>query len=262
MVSIQKRSKGLSGSVLAAFVAAVLLLAGSSVSANSGNQQLLAEGGNKNKVEQSGTMGSSQQGFESDPFGGGPVSDKIQDYATFVQDESVEYTTKGLHEFAKAAGTLIEKGEGEQALKDRHKELENSAKKIKDEKDPQTQAQLASQAFKDASMLLSDIQQRNHPQASQVSQQVQAAAEKITADKRLDMQLGEVQDFFIESGRALNQLSSGGEGIGGGPMEDESQPVTPETSTPPAVPSEPAEPLTPEDPTGGGPTDGTAPPAY
>lgn len=255
MVYNQKGSKGLSGSVLAAFVAAVLLLAGSTVSANTGD---------KNKVDESGTMGTQTQqteGFESDPFGGGPVADKAKDYVESVQKGSVEFTTNGLDEFASTAESFIQKGDGEEALKQSRKDLERSVKKIKDEKDPQIQAQHASQAFKDASTLLSDIQKQSHPEMAQIAQPVQSAADKITADKSLDMQLGEVQDFFLESARAFNQLSSTDEGMGGGPLDQMEDSVTPDTTSPPATPSEPMEPMHPDDPAGGGPSDGSAPPS-
>lgn len=266
-----RKSKGLSGSVLAAFVAAVLLLAGSSVSAQPG---ALAEndtmkdqskyGSDKQETRglDESAMGESQSSGDN-PFGGGPIEStgKVKDYAKFVLNESTEYTVNGLKEFTTAAKSFIQKGEGEEALKQSHKDLEKAVSQISEAKEPRMQAERASQAFKDASQLFSDIQAQNYPQSSQLVAPVRSAADKITGDQSLAMQLGNVQNFFVESGKAFTQLASGGEGIGGGPMEEPAKSIEPSDNmdSEPLTPTDTNKPV--QDPAGGGPADGTAPPS-
>src|SRR5690606_37640817 len=131
-----RKSKGLSGSVLATLVAAVLLLAGSSVSADSGalaqsnmdeqrndtidqmndNRDTRLENRSERQKQREESGGMMSEG--ENPFGGGPIekTGKVKDYAKFVLDESTAYTVKGLKEFAKTSKGFIHKGENEKEL--------------------------------------------------------------------------------------------------------------------------------------------------
>lgn len=285
-----RKSKGLSGSVLATFVAAVLLLAGSSVSAESGalaqsdtmqdqrqeNTEQMNENRDKrlenreerqNQREEAG--GAMSEG--ENPFGGGPIekTGKVKDYAKFVLDESTQYTVKGLEQFAKTSKDFIKSGDGEKELKQRHKELEKAVSEINNAKGPRLQAERASQAFKDASQLFSDIQEKSYPQSAQVVEPVKTAAEKITGERSLAMQLGDVQNFFVESGIGFTKLAAGGtgEGIGGGPMDQPAKSAEPDKKdkmkNAPATPTDTTKPAHENDNMGGGPSnDGAAPSGY
>ncbi len=277
-----RKSKGLSGSVLAAIVAAVLLLAGSSVSAEPGalaqsgdiNEQDIdkANENRDNRLENRENRQSQREeagGMMSEgenPFGGGPIekTGKVKDYANFVLTESTDYTVNGLKQFAKTSKDFIQKGDGEKELKQRHKDLEKSVSEIQKADGPRLQAKLASQAFKDASALFSDIQEKGYPESAQVTEPVKSAAEKITGERSLAMQLGDVQNFFVESGIGFTKLAAGGtgEGMGGGPLEEPAKSIEPSKDEP-AAPSDSVEPMHPDDSTGGGPShDGAAPSGY
>ncbi len=291
MKNIQNRkSKGLSGSVLAAFVAAVLLLAGSTVSAEPGalaqsdnmqdqqdenidkmnenrDKRLEERGERQNTREEAGGMMSEGE----NPFGGGPIekTGKVKDYAKFVLDESTSYTVNGLKQFAKTSKDFIKPGDGEKELKQRHKDLEKAVSQISKADGPRLQAKLASEAFKDASQLFSDIQEKSYPESAQVVEPVKSAANKITGERSLAMQLGDVQNFFVESGIGFTKLAAGGtgEGIGGGPMDQPAKSTEPakkeHMKNAPATPSDSTKPAHENDNMGGGPSnDGAAPSGY
>lgn len=283
-----RKSKGLSGSVLATLVAAVLLLAGSSVSAEPGalaqsnvdeqrnetidqmneNRDTRLENRSERQKQREEAGGMMSEG--ENPFGGGPIekTGKVKDYAKFVLDESTAYTVKGLKEFAKTSKGFIHKGENEKELHERHKNLEKAVSEISRADGPRLQAKLASQAFKDASQLFSDIQEKGYPESAQVTEPVKNAADKITGERSLAMQLGDVQNFFVESGIGFTKLAAGGtgEGIGGGPMERPAKSTEPSQKdnmkNAPSTPTDTTKPAHESDGTGGGASDGAAPSGY
>lgn len=140
----------------------------------------------------------------------------VSEFVTFAEQDDEnpdmgvdhEYTSQGLQKLKAALVALAdEHGSGDADIQQKKQEMEQAADKIQQDPTSLQHANTIKDAFTKASTLMTSIQEKSFPDASDEVEEVKNAAESIEADKQTLEQKDAVKEFFNDASSAIQSLA-------------------------------------------------------